>query len=149
MKSSAWAVLAATTCIATTALPTVAYAQARSFSIGAGSLKNALDLYSRQAGVQLIYRSRDVETLKSPGISGSFSSDAALDALLSGTSLVRRQDSSGAIAIVPSPSAAVAPHVQLAALQLPSATASPQQEQADGLARLIHRAQSAGLAGVV
>lgn len=80
-----------------------AWAQTREFSIGAGELKAALDAYARQSGQQIIYRVEDVRGRQSPGVHGALERDAALDRLLAGTGLEVRRDSSGAIAVVRSP----------------------------------------------
>ena len=45
-----------------------AMAQARSFDVPAGDLKAGLDAFSRQAGVQLVYRIEDVRGLRTVGV---------------------------------------------------------------------------------
>ncbi|HEX5777191.1 MAG TPA: TonB-dependent receptor, partial [Caulobacteraceae bacterium] len=65
----------------------------------AGELSQALDLYIRQSGEQLIYRVADVRGMKSPGVSGALSTEEALARLLEGTSLTIKRDASGLIAV--------------------------------------------------
>jgi hypothetical protein len=77
-----------------------AQAQDQSFQIAAGDLEQALNAYIHQSGRQLIYRVDDVRRVRSPGVQGSMSADAALAALLSGTGFSSRADTSGAVAIV-------------------------------------------------
>lgn len=92
------AALAASVCVVAYAAP--AYAQVREYNIGAGSLKSALDAYARQSGRQVIYKSDEVRSVRSPGVKGALSADAALERLLAGTGFTVRGDPSGAIAIV-------------------------------------------------
>ncbi|MFL6829135.1 MAG: TonB-dependent receptor domain-containing protein [Sphingomicrobium sp.] len=75
-------------------------AQVSDLAIPAGPLKRALDLFARQSGRQVIYRTEDVASASSPGTGGRLSPDAALKALLAGTGLTARNDPSGAFAIV-------------------------------------------------
>lgn len=91
-------ILACGVCIAAMATP--ANAQNAPYNIPAGSLKSALDAYGRQAGRPIIYKEDQIRGLRSRGASGSMSSDAALDSILSGTPFKGQADSSGAIAIV-------------------------------------------------
>jgi iron complex outermembrane receptor protein len=82
------------------ALTSAAYAaDGKDFNVPAGELSQALDLYIRQSGEQLIYRVADVRGMKSPGVSGALSSEEALARLLEGTSLTIRRDPSGLIAV--------------------------------------------------
>lgn len=82
--------LATTSCIV--ALATPAAAQAREYNIPAGSLKDALDAYVRQSGRQVVYRADEVRSARSSGARGSFSSEAALAALLAGSGFTIRTD---------------------------------------------------------
>lgn len=100
------AALACGVCIVALAAP--AQAQTRAFRIPAGNLKSALDAYARQSGRQVIYKVDDIRRARSPGVSGTLSPDAALDALLVGSGFAARTDSSGAVAIV---AAGQSPHV--------------------------------------
>ena len=97
------------------ALATPAEAQVRSFSIPAGDLKSALDIYARQSGRQLIYRTDDVRGAHSRGAKGRLTPDGALGALLAGTGFSYRADASGAIAIVRSSGTDAVPLDQSAA----------------------------------
>jgi iron complex outermembrane receptor protein len=92
------AALAASVCLVAIATP--ASAQTRVYNIPAGSLKSALDAYARQSGRQVIYKSDEVRSARSPGAKGALSADAALRALLAGTGFTVRNDASGAVAIV-------------------------------------------------
>lgn len=81
-------------CVAPLAIAAPAAAQAqsadeaRSYAIPAGPLSQALQAYSAETGVQLVYSSALVEGLQSPGVSGRMSRAQALAALLAGTGLV-------------------------------------------------------------
>src|SRR5436309_3369023 len=76
-----------------------AFAQARPMEIPAGDLKSALDIYIRQAGVQLIYKLEDVRGLQTHGAHGTLSPEQALNQLLDGTGLIVQRDSSGAMLV--------------------------------------------------
>lgn len=83
-----------------------AFAQVQNFEIPQGDLKSALDAYSKQAGVQVIYRVDDVRGVATSGAHGSLDPAAALDAILAKTGFTISREKSGAIAIVkvsPSP----------------------------------------------
>src|ERR1700733_11918418 len=97
MRYFAAAILAATVCVVAMAAPQI---QNQHFQIAAGDLADALDAYIHQSGRQLIYRVDDLRGVRSPGVQGDMSTDAALAALLSGTGFSSRTDSSGAVAIV-------------------------------------------------
>lgn len=86
-----------------------AAAQVRSFDIAKGDLKRALDDYSRQAGVQVIYRIEDVRGATTAGANGALDATAALNAILAKTGLSFSRDSSGAIAIVKNPPSGAGP----------------------------------------
>lgn len=92
------AALAGAACIA--AISTPASAETREYHIEAGNLKSALDLYARQSGRQIIYKSDEVKASTSPGVRGRLSPDAALQILLKGTGFTAVSDPSGAVAIV-------------------------------------------------
>lgn len=89
------------------AVATPAYAQTQEFNIPAGSLKTALDAYAKQTGRQVIYKMDEVQRVRSPGVSGPRTADAALNAILAGTGFRANTDRSGAIAIVKVASATV------------------------------------------
>ncbi len=90
--------LACGVCIVAMAAP--ASAQTRTYSIPAGSLKSALDSYNRQSGRPIIYKADQVRGAHSGGANGVMSAEAALTAILAGTSFRSQADSSGAVAIV-------------------------------------------------
>lgn len=73
--------------------------QMHTFSIPAGGLKEALDAYIAQSGVQLIYKMADVRDLPSKGVSGAMTNDAALARLLEGTPLATRNDSASGVVL--------------------------------------------------
>ncbi|WP_312571150.1 TonB-dependent receptor [Brevundimonas sp.] len=77
-----------------------ACAQVITFDIPAGDLNSALDAYGRQARTEIIFKVDDVRQVRSPGVRGAMSAEAALDALLAGTGVTYRRDPSGAVAIV-------------------------------------------------
>lgn len=89
--------LAASVCIVVSAIP--AQAQERLFNIPAGSLKAALDAFSRQAGIPIIYQGDQMQGVRSRGFSGKTSPQAALQSVIRGTGFRIRIDSSGAIAV--------------------------------------------------
>lgn len=66
--------------------PTVAEATAK-YDIPAGDLPGALDKFSSQSGIQLLYRPELVAGARSPAVTGSFTPAAALDKLLEGTGI--------------------------------------------------------------
>ena len=72
---------------------------AANLNIPAGDLDAALDAYSVQTGVHLLYSQDAVEGIRSQGVKGNIADDAALSRLLHGTGLTTRRDTSGAIAI--------------------------------------------------
>jgi outer membrane receptor protein involved in Fe transport len=82
------------------ALVTPAIAQRETFRILPGPLKSVLDSYARQTHRQVIYRIDEIRSVRSPGVQGQVSADAALKALLTGTGFSVKADSSGALAIV-------------------------------------------------
>jgi len=83
-------------CAAMMAVP----ALAGNFNIPGGDLKSALDGYTAQTGVALIYPAREVAGVRSRGAVGDLAADAALERILSGTGFTMRRHASGAIAIV-------------------------------------------------
>jgi iron complex outermembrane receptor protein len=97
---AALALAAAPAAVMAQSRPPEAQTPARVFDIPAGPLAAALDRFSRQSGKPVLYRSAEVETVRSDGARGSLSPDAALGAVLSGTGFEARRDRSGAVAIV-------------------------------------------------
>ncbi len=57
------------------------------FSIPAQSLATALKSFSEQAGISFAYKTGDISTLKSLGVSGELTTSAGLQQLLSGTGI--------------------------------------------------------------
>jgi len=78
----------------------VALAQTIEFAVPGGELKAALDAYTKQAGIQLVYREDDVRGLTTHGVRGAWSTEDALEKILAGTSLKARRDASGAVVVV-------------------------------------------------
>ena len=70
------------------------------FSIADGDLKDALNAYSVQSGLPLLVSTDAVKGIRSPGLRGDFSNDAALSHLLSGTGFVAERRAGGTIAII-------------------------------------------------
>ncbi len=95
--------------VCTIALATSAEAQVQSFKIPAGMLQVALDEYVRQSGTQLVYRVDELAAAHSPGVQGTITPEAALQALLAGSGFEERRDISGAVAIVSSRSSSKPP----------------------------------------
>lgn len=75
-----------------------ALAQDRSFNIPAGNLKDALEAFAQQAGIELVYKSTDVADRRTKGVAGSLDARKALALLLDGTSLTMK-DRRGAILV--------------------------------------------------
>lgn len=69
------------------------------FHIPAQPLANALQAYGEQAGVQVLYESRSAAGQQSVSVDGSFTAEAALNRLLSGTDLKIRYTRPDAITI--------------------------------------------------
>ena len=76
---------------------TVAYAE--DFRIPAGDLENALNAYTSQTGVQLLYAAGLVKGAHTKGVVGDMPADAALSNLLRGTEFTVRREAD-AIAII-------------------------------------------------
>ncbi len=96
MFSNIRSALAGTACAA--ALLTTA--SAADFNIPGGDLETALDSYSKQAGIRLMYSDDAIKGVRTRGVSGAVSSDDALARLLSGTGFVMQHRASGAVTIV-------------------------------------------------
>ena len=73
---------------------------AAEFDIPSGDLGNALDVYTAQTGVQLIYAATAVRGVRTHGVKGDLSADVALTRILTGTGFAMHQHSAGSIAIV-------------------------------------------------
>lgn len=80
--------------------PAVAQAQQNaSYSIPAGSLDTALTRFGTTSGIQVLYSASVTQGLRSPGVSGSLSPQAAVAQLLSGTGLSYRFTGPNAVTI--------------------------------------------------
>lgn len=127
--------------------PAEAQAQVQSFNIPAGNLKAALDRFTRQTGVQIIYREADLKSRNSPGVRGTMPTEAALRALLGDTGLIQQQGRTGAIAIVPAARQSrisyqtEQPSSPPAASIAPAATEAPADEGAAAYGDIIVTAQ--------
>jgi iron complex outermembrane receptor protein len=100
----------------------VAAVRAENFNIAASDLKSALDAYARQAGVALAYREDAVAGVRSKGVAGDLSAEAALAHILSGTGFVARRHENGAVAVVRDDRALTElPALNIAAAPAPSA----------------------------
>jgi iron complex outermembrane receptor protein len=91
-------VLIGTSCVL--ALAGAAVAQTRDYNVPAGSLKSALDSYAKQSGLQVLYRVKDLDGVRSAGVHGAASAEDAITRVLQGTPFIVRRDSSGALAIM-------------------------------------------------
>lgn len=76
-------------------------AQARTFNIAAGPLGAALDQFARAAGVAVSYDAALVRGLSTRGLSGSYTAQAGLAALLAGTGLQAVAQSAGGFVLGP------------------------------------------------
>ena len=74
-------------------------ASARQFDIPGGDLASALSEYSSVTGVQIIYAEAAVSGIRTHGVKGDLSADAALARLLSGTDFVPYRHSPNVIGI--------------------------------------------------
>lgn len=71
----------------------------KQINVPAGDLVVALKALAQQSGIDLVYRSDQLEGLHTQGVAGAFSAHEAVTKLLEGTALTLRLDSSGAILI--------------------------------------------------
>lgn len=90
--------LVASTCLV--ALATPAVAQTKSFQIPAGDLSAAISTFARQSGIQIVFRADQMGGIRTAGLTGTMSVQAALRTLLVGSGFDATRDASGAIAIV-------------------------------------------------
>ena len=81
---------AGATCLSTAAL-------ASSFNIPAGDMDQALRSYMTQSGVQLLVPDDLVKGLRTSGVKGELSPDAALSRILSGTGLITHREDGGVV----------------------------------------------------
>ncbi len=75
-------------------------ANAADFNIPGGDLKSALDSYSRQTGVSLLYSDQAIRGVRSQGVQGDIGADEALSRILTGTGFQIRRHEGSAITIV-------------------------------------------------
>jgi len=73
---------------------------AASFDIAGGDLKSALGEYAAQTGVPLMVSDDAIKGVRSAGVRGDLSVDAALARILAGTGFVAEHHSGGTIAVV-------------------------------------------------
>jgi hypothetical protein len=79
-----------------------AYAMAdnpRPVSVPAGDLIGALELLQKQSNVEIVYRPELLKGLRTPGVKGTLSSEAAVTRLLAGTKLQIHSDKTGVLLI--------------------------------------------------
>ncbi len=96
---------------------------AENIDIPAGSLESALDSYSAQTGIHLIYAEREVSGVRTNGVKGALSADRALSAILTGTGLAMRRHSQNEVAIIrDGRSSNAAEPINLAAAPAPAAS---------------------------
>lgn len=109
-RTSSFALAIALAVPAAVALPAVAQAQeaAQQFDIPAGDLSAALERYSAQTGMQLVYSSDLVAGKRSPGASGRMSPQQALGQLLAGSGLSARVSGNSATLVLAGASGDVA-----------------------------------------
>lgn len=88
-----------TLAVAVLALCATAQAQTRDINIGAGDLKSALDTWSTQSGVQVLYSAADIEGVRTRGAHGNLSADDALKQLLANSGLQVKHDGASAVVI--------------------------------------------------
>jgi iron complex outermembrane receptor protein len=77
-----------------------ASAEPHDFNIPGGDLQQALEAYTRQSGVQIIYPVDQVRRAHTGGVHGVMESETALAHILRGTDFVEQHDPSGAISVV-------------------------------------------------
>ncbi len=145
-------------CVAAGIVATAARADtARSITIPAGELNSALESLVQQTGVQLLYDLKQVEGLRTDGVKGFHSPQAAVTALLKGTSLTTRTDESGAILIVASTAItdastdadAAAMHLARARLSGPAGDSSGQDASRDAGSASAREAASSGIEEII
>ena len=96
----------------------------RTYSIAPGSMRAALDAWARQSGTPVLYRSEEVDALRSRGVRGKLDAVAALRAVVGGSGLILHRDRSGAIAVTRMPAPDRTAAIALAA----QPAAAPAQE---------------------
>ncbi len=91
------------------------------FDVPSGTMKSALDLYAKQAGVQLIYTDDAIRGIQTEGVRGDLPADAALAKILAGSGLAVHRHEFGVLAIVRGKSA----EVDFDVIQMQLAQAAP------------------------
>jgi outer membrane receptor protein involved in Fe transport len=97
-------------------------ANAADFDIPGGDLKAALDSYSRQTGVSLLYSDQAIKGARSRGVQGEVGADEALSRILNGTGFQIRRHEGSAITIVRGDTQAVE---EIGNLQIAQASPAP------------------------
>jgi iron complex outermembrane recepter protein len=82
------------------AIALAGFAHAAKFDVPSGDLKTALDAYTKQAGITLMYSPDAVRGARTKGARGELAADAALVRILSGTGFSEYRNASGGIGIV-------------------------------------------------
>ena len=90
--------LLALACCVSICMPALAD-QRRQIDVPAGELIAALKALTQRSGVDLVYRSEQLEGLRTQGVSGAFTPQEAVTRLLEGTALTVKTDPSGAMLI--------------------------------------------------
>ena len=96
-------------------------------NIQAQGLETALQLFSRQSGLHVVYVSEDVNPRTTKGASGALTQDEALTQILGGTGLTYRYLDDDTVTIVPTPSGGAPPPTPHEKAQ--GGTTSDQHEQ--------------------
>jgi len=96
-KIGATTLLLASAACATALITTAA---ASDFNIPGGDLEAALNAYSKQAGIRLMYSDEAVRGVHTKGVSGAVSPEDALTKLLNGTGFIMEHRATGAVTIV-------------------------------------------------
>ncbi len=91
--------------------------QPRSFAIPAQPLASALDRFADQTGISFAYRTGDISTIRSPGVSGMLAPREALQQLLAGTGVSFAFTGANTVTITRAPDAG-AGAMQLDAVQV-------------------------------
>jgi hypothetical protein len=90
------------------------------------ALGTSLQELAKQSGIQIIFFSKVVEGREAPALNGTFTPEAALDALLAGTNLTYRALNDRTIEVVARPQAAAVPWAPLPEPKpAPEASAAP------------------------
>ncbi len=76
-------------------------ARAFDFRIPPGALADALDRFSEQSGLQVVYSLEWLERKRAPVVAGRMSAEQALDSLLQGSGMRWKRVTAGAVAVVP------------------------------------------------